>query len=810
MTITTRLKRYLFILSAAYIILIGGTYYYQIFAVRVFHHLFVTILLGFWLIRRLLHRRGLPPTPLNALLYLNVMVWFIAALFSLDPRMALENLWFPLTNLLLFFVMVDLLQTGWEALLIDTQFLLTTLVVLLSGIQLGSWFFGWGFGTPPGASVTGGGLPMSAVPLRLFIPFGVTTWLAAYTASLAVFTGAWAFAARRHGTRTAYWMLAVLLVLLMVLTGSRGGWLSLIAGAAIFLVLHLAGDLRFRIFVRRYRIPLLAIAAAAAAIFVFALMRLSADRAHSAGDILRFDLWRAAAAITVDHPLLGVGPGLFGRAFQLYRDPFNVDNRLSTAHNFYLNTLAETGVIGAGVAVGLAAILLLTWWRLWRHSETPSRKTHLEGALAALTGFGVQSFFDTFTLAPFVLLALLLTAYCVTATRSRLETRLKGNVPAALVSLVIVLASGFGILRSDQAQAAFNTSVHDQSFDQAQSAAALDPALNLYQLQIAYLTDGDSAQAIISYQQALTLEPTWDTGWINLAALYERQGDTTQALDALQHAIAIDNRNGALLLWAQLAERANLAPKSSIAEAYTKYLDLLELGKLPLSSFWEQTNLRKQTVEAYAQRLSLDLRYRITETHESEQLEALVPAAPETAAEWWVTGEYALSQGDAQKAEAAFTEAINRLTNSTYRGDYYASRARARLMLDPAGAARDLAAADLLGTYNESPNAVRAQLAHTLDEQRRLWKDAVPPQVIDQNFEGVLFAGRVASFNLLPEAHLPGPGHSVMQPWYDLAASYQATDQTEEAAKVYRAILDRAPEEQEAQMQLDRLAERDS
>ena len=37
-----------------------------------------------------------------------------------------------------------------------------------------------------------------------------------------------------------------------------------------------------------------------------------------------------------------------------------------------------------------------------------------------------------------------------------------------------------------------------------------------------------------------------------------------------------------------------------------------------------------------------------------------------------------------------------------------------------------------------------------------------------------------------------------MQPWYDLAASYLAAGQTDQALNVYRAILERAPEETEA------------
>ncbi len=81
----------------------------------------------------------------------------------------------------------------------------------------------------------------------------------------------------------------------------------------------------------------------------------------------------------------------------------------------------------------------------------------------------------------------------------------------------------------------------------------------------------------------------------------------------------------------------------------------------------------------------------------------------------------------------------------------------------------------------------------------------MPPRIIDQNFEGVLFGGRVASFDLLPDMRPPGPGTAVLQPWYDLAASYLDTGETDRAINVYRAILDRAPEESTARAALDRL-----
>lgn len=717
--------------------------------------------------------------------------------------MALENLWFPLTHLLIFFVMVDLIQSGREAVLTETMLLLAALVILLAGVQLGSWFFGGGFATPAigWVSVLNAETPFPLVAPRLYVPLGVSTWLAAYTAPLVVFAAAWALSARRQAARVFLGLLAVLLLLVMLLSGSRGGWISLGAGGVLFAALLLLQNARLRRQVRRFAVPLVALALVAAVVVVLAFVRISADPGHATGDVLRFDLWRGALDTAFSHPVLGVGPGLFGKAYRLIRDPVYVDDRLGTAHNFYFNTFAETGVLGLLVTLALGFLLLRSWWRLYRSAETSARRTHLAGALAALVGLGAHSFFDTFTSTPLVLLSLSLTAYCVTAPRTRLDSPLRGSRPAAFASLMLVGIYALGLFRSDQAQSAFNASLSG-SLEQAQRAVAVDPALNLYQLQIAYLTDADAnlEQAVAAYQHALELEPTWDTGWINLAALYLRQNDPTQALDALQRAIDIDHRNSARFLWARTAEQTSAASPEVIKEAYLLALRSGALEPLPLSLFWTETELRRQALEDYLAETSVEVQYRVLRVVDSSRIAALVPPSPTTPEDWWVVGEHELTvNNDTDAAYNAFTQAI---TLDPSRGDYYASRARARF------SPHDVNMAELLPTtYYESPNAIRARSVTSPTEQMRLLASAVPPRVIMQNFEGVQFAGRVASFSPLPEMRVPGPGHSVMQPWYDLAELYLSEHNVDAALNVYHAILDRASDETLAREQIAMLTE---
>ena len=150
-------------------------------------------------------------------------------------------------------------------------------------------------------------------------------------------------------------------------------------------------------------------------------------------------------------------------------------------------------------------------------------------------------------------------------------------------------------------------------------------------------------------------------------------------------------------------------------------------------------------------------------------------------------------------AIANFTHAIQR---SPLTGDYYVSRARAEVTIDAAAAQRDLNLAQLLGTLYEYPNEVRAQLASSPDEIFELRATALPPYQVLQEFASVLY-GRAAIFDVFPQMRRIGPGRAAMQPWYEIAEQRLASGDTDGAIRAYWAILEYAPDEQEAREQLE-------
>ncbi len=726
------MRRIAVLLLAFYLVFLGGsTYYYQVFAIRVAHHVVLTALLIIWLISKL-RTTGLPKTPFNPLIYALVTLWLITSALALDPRIAFESAWFPITHTLIFFVVVDWIGRGRQRLVMETIFMLGTLVVIAALVQVYQWWAGW-------EPLLSAELPFPPVLPRLDQPFGVSTWLSAFAAPLIILSAGWALSVRRKDYRPALWGLAAALLIVLIFTASRGGYIALATGIAVLFVLRLWG----RRSLHRL-IPLiisLSILAAGIGGVVFLISR---DPSRVAGDTLRADLWSSAVTMTLRDPFTGVGVGMFGRGHRLYRDATFVDDRLGTAHNLYLNLTAETGVIGIYLLGVMVIVGAGAWFRQWRNAKKDARKLRLEAALAALIGFSVQSLFDTFTLTALVILPLILIAYCITPSRLVSDSVPRGaKLPAALFTALIAIF-GVGLLISDRAHTYFNSSVATNSLEDAQTALVLDPSMRLYQLQVDYLIGmnaDDLPTRIAAFERAVALEPTWDTGWINLAVLQNRAGETESAFASIERAANIRYWNGAWFGWALLTEQTSDVTIDEIRDAYI-----------------------------------LSITY------------------PPTNDEWW-------NATDARRSAFSTYTDNNLIVLSV--GDEYVQRAYARFATEPDAAWRDLAIAEQFGTYYENLALARVDLARTPEVRRAAQISAVSGRIIDQNFEAVLFQGRRAQFVTLPGLTGAPPTETDLRVWYELAESLAAENDDLTALQVYRLMLERFPHIDQAQ--LDRI-----
>lgn len=203
----------------------------------------------------------------------------------------------------------------------------------------------------------------------------------------------------RGRARTLGWLAAGLAVLGgIVLTGSRGALIAAFAGVVVWL--FLAGG-RFR------RALLLMPLVVGAALLtpgigsrLTTLLQLTDSGGVAATDpslIGRIDAQRVALQVLVDHPVLGVGPGLFQAVEPGYLRRLGLDTIVLAPHNSYLEAAAETGILGLTawlLLLGSAVVVALRVRRLVpRDGEGRELRAVADATAAALVGWALASAF---------------------------------------------------------------------------------------------------------------------------------------------------------------------------------------------------------------------------------------------------------------------------------------------------------------------------------------------------------------------------------------------------------------------------------
>ena len=100
--------------------------------------------------------------------------------------------------------------------------------------------------------------------------------------------------------------------------------------------------------------------------------------------------WKKAIGIVSSSPVWGVGLNTYTKF--IMRDPDQANRRY--AHNCYLQMAAETGVLGLGSFLWMLSVLFWQGFKSSRHGHDAWTLAILQGTLAGLYGFLLQSFFD--------------------------------------------------------------------------------------------------------------------------------------------------------------------------------------------------------------------------------------------------------------------------------------------------------------------------------------------------------------------------------------------------------------------------------
>jgi O-antigen ligase len=241
------------------------------------------------------------------------------------------------------------------------------------------------------------GVPNSlAGLLELMIPVGLTTLFSRRVRPEARIVSGW---------------LALLFIFGLGLTGSRGGWLALSLALLLWPLLG-AGQWWRRIV--GAGVVLLVLVGAIAALLQFsenARARLT-PLMDGQVEASRPVFWKIGYEIWRDHPVVGGGAGSYSVLFEHYQ-PRGFPTQPLWAHNDYINTLSDYGVIGFALWAGAGSWLGWSGWRAVRRARETgannpdffSSATWRLGLLLGLLAFAFHLAVDFHTKIPALALA---------------------------------------------------------------------------------------------------------------------------------------------------------------------------------------------------------------------------------------------------------------------------------------------------------------------------------------------------------------------------------------------------------------------
>jgi tetratricopeptide (TPR) repeat protein len=701
---------------------------------------------------------------------------------------------------------------------------MTSAVVCLVGL---TEFLAWYFGAAvfPGFAqgwwdIGGWQQPIPPTIYRLAITLNGSTPLSAYLALLIPpAIGLVLTLSPKDQNRQALYFWLVLAFLVQILTFSRAGVLALAISLSLTVLgWILASDGKrssfwsWRQWPLRYRVFIIVSGSIIMGMALFWLQRSFAGRVGSTQ--IRFVLWDTALTIFQHHFLTGAGPGNFGRALLRLNQADLPRFQIASAHNVYLNTAAELGLIGLLAGVYVLFMVGRAWWQRWRQlPETPAHcpeRIRLITCGAALVGLATQTLVDSYSATPNILPMLALVAYIASDLKLAPAPGKQRFAAYLTAALLLVYAAGFAwMARADlYFQNSFTPERPDnlsQAAGQAAHAHALDPYLALRTFRLASVkarlaeqtNDAQSLQDAIDYYRAgLSLEPIWGLNSANLAGVLWQAGEQTEAIDTLQHTITAEKDPLYLVNLGYFYEQTGDWVKAGAA--YGQALALAP--NLAGSGFWlatparvakwpvfvEQALQQNSSADEAAQRL---LRVNLALARaEFDEIEGLIgPVSASTDPDGQLRA--ALAEVYLSRAQPERAGALLDPTTLTSAQDYLLWGRINLQLADLAAVEKWLKTAVFLGDsrayfylgqlYEQQGDFPAAEAAY--------WH-GFSPHYLSENIEVTIY-GRSGGNDLVPQLLRIGVSPAQAAPWLELARLYEAQERFEEAKQVYELLL---------------------
>jgi hypothetical protein len=246
------------------------------------------------------------------------------------------------------------------------------------------------------------------------------------------------------------------------------------------------------------------------------------SRLGTAAGSHRYQYWVAAVHAFDSKPLIGIGPGTFQFYWAQHGSLYEF---IRNAHSLYLETLAETGVLGGALVIAFLLLLLVAGVARALRARAPARAV-LAAATAGLIAFCTAAAFDwVWQLAAVALVALLLGVAILASEPDPMvhvgvrERRWPTRVGLAALALLATVAIGIPFATT----AAIRSSQDD-------------------------VRDGNLSAALSAAATAQRLEPYAASPRLQRALILERSGDLRDARAAIAQATARESTNWSIWL----------------------------------------------------------------------------------------------------------------------------------------------------------------------------------------------------------------------------------------------------------------------
>ncbi len=804
------------ILGFSYFVLAGGTLNgIMRFRLRVVSHSILAFIFVVWLLARVRRRERLVRSSFDRAVLAFLGIQLFTAILSTDPRRSLAFCGQWIAYALWFYLLRDLLRHGWPAELVVKSLL------IVSGILVGMGLVGIGSQWLQWSSVGDFAPPLPLLQQRFYSLLGDPNMTADLLNLLLPLALARLTTTQGRGAKVllGLWIAATLTT--QLLTRSQGGIAGLaVATTSTLLLLLLAAEPSWlidgwhRARAKRWPVWLLGLLTIGLAAGLGSALVVAGNLTTARGG-----LWIAAWQAFLRSPLWGSGPFTFGTQLMLHEStpPYRI---YPHAHNYVLNTAAETGLLGLFASAWVTVVLGIALRHTWRQANRAHRSL-MAGAIGSLLGFAAHSLADNHIILPSIGLVVILTLALALKDNQARTVKQRRVYPLSvawlgLPALVLVagsLWSGWAYWHFGQGRQLAQSGEWAEAARWIERAAWQDSAFSFYTLQNAYVhsvlaaenPEGDHlAQAIEAYERGISLEPNFSLHHANLASLYWTTGRQGDAISEMEQAAQLAPDSPVYHL--NLGHYYEASDREAKAAAeYERFLD--RQPHLIEASYWRQTSFRQAFAESWLA------------AHPSP----LPPENPMTSGEYAVRGWHEYESGHYKAALDNFQRAyasddtdpntahglgLSHMALGNYeQADFFFSLANFFLVRsnrpEPV-----LDWGQLAYRQGEIELAIaRYEAALRLVEEYSIYG---PGTLGWSPYGNFLFQRESIARELAPQLIRIDVTDDLAQRYLELAGWYEALDDPENAKKVYRRVLTRVPDLVAAQERLQALEAKDT